>query len=386
MKKNFFLQLFTTVLILPSIAYSQIDSALTLNATYIGDFYSVINSKIDNSPGYLGLFLIGTEFSTEKLGLWKGGTFQLYGLNTHAETPTGSLVGDIQTFSNAENGDGTFIYQLAYQQEIGKLTVLAGVNDLAANFQSTGYGSLFTNSSFGVNPALSLNMPVSIFPKNALGLVLNYKFTDNLSAGVGFYDGNPGDFADDPYNTNWKLSSDEGVISIAELRYTKYFEEKIQTEYKIGAMYHNADYASLTDASDTIISGNLAVYCTFDQDLFSIDNERHIACFGQFGFAQGSQNLVDLYGGFGLHIHGFLSKKGKGVLGVGVAYASINDDVVKLNSPIVATNETALEFTYKYDVTDKISLQPVFQYIINPGALTSVDNASVGMIRLNINL
>ena len=345
-----------------------------------------MNSKVDNSPGYLGLFLVGTEFNTEKLGLWKGGTFQLYGLNTHAETPTGSIVGDIQTFDNAENGDGSFIYQLAFQQELGKLTFLAGVNDLAANFQSTGYGSLFTNSSFGVNPALSLNMPVSIFPKNALGLVLNYKFTDNISAGVGIYDGNPGDFADDPYNTNWKLSGDEGFISVAELRYTKYYEDKIQTEYKIGTIYHTADYASLTNAEDSLIRGNLAVYCTIDQDIYSIDNERHIACFGQLGFASGSQNMIDLYGGFGIHYHGFLSKKGKDILGIGVAYASINDDVVKLNFPIVATNETALEFTYKYDVTDKISLQPVFQYIINPGALNSADNASVGMIRLNINL
>lgn len=386
MKKTILLNLIITLNLFSIKLYSQIDSSLSISATYIGDFYSVMNSKVDNSPGYLGLFLVGAEFSTEKLGLWKGGTFQLYGLNTHAETPTGSIVGDIQTFDNAENGDGSFIYQLAFQQEIGKLTVLAGVNDLAANFQSTGYGSLFTNSSFGVNPALSLNMPISIFPKNALGLVLNYKFTDNISAGVGLYDGNPGDFADDPYNTKWKLSSDEGFISVAEVRYTKYYEDKIQTEYKIGAMYHTADYASLTNAEDSLISGNLAVYCTIDQDIYSIDNERHIACFGQFGIASGSQNLVDLYGGFGIHYHGFLSKKGKDILGIGVAYASINDEVVKLNSPIVATNETALEFTYKYDVTDKISLQPVFQYIINPGALNSVDNASIGMIRLNINL
>lgn len=386
MEKGFFLKLFVATMLISSVGFSQIDSALTINATYIGDFYSVVNSKIDNSPGYLGLFFVGTNLSTEKIGLWKGGTFQLYGLNTHAETPTASLVGDIQTFSNLENGNGTFIYQLSYQQELGKLTILAGVNDLATNFQSTGYGALFTNSSFGVNPALALNMPISIFPKNALGLVLNYKFTDKISAGLGFYDGNPGNFTTDPYNIKWKLSKNEGFISISEVRYTKLFEDKIQNQYKIGVLYHNAKYTSLADTTPKVIEGDYAVYCTIDQDIFSIDNKRHIACFAQIGMAPGSQNLVDLYGGLGLHFHGFLSKKGKGVLGIGIAHASINDDIVKINSPIVANHETALEFTYKYHINNNISIQPVFQYIINPGALITVENASVGMIRLSLNL
>lgn len=386
MAKKITLKIFTILNFITISAFSQTDSSLSVKATYIGDFYSIMNSKIDNSPGYLGLFLVGAELSTEKLGLWKGGSFKTFGLNTHAETPTSSIVGDIQSFDNAENGDNSFIYQLSYQQEIGKLTLLFGVNDLASNFQSTGYGSLFTNSSFGVNPALSLNMPVSVFPKNALGLVLNYKFTDKISAGVGFYDGNPGSFSDDPYNTKWKLSKDEGLISIAEVRYTKHFEDKIQTEYKIGALYHTASYNSLTNSTDSIINGNFAAYCTIDQDIYSIDNARHIACFGQFGFAPGSQNLINFYGGLGIHYHGFLSKKCKDILGIGIAYASINENIVQINSPIVDSNETAIELSYKYSLNEKVSLQPVFQYIINPGALVAVNNASIGMLRLNINL
>jgi carbohydrate-selective porin OprB len=48
-------------------------------------------------------------------------------------------------------------------------------------------------------------------------------------------------------------------------------------------------------------------------------------------------------------------------------------------------HETAIELYYRYTLNNHISLQPDFQYIINPsGADTRLSDALLGLLRLSV--
>ena len=62
-----------------------------------------------------------------------------------------------------------------------------------------------------------------------------------------------------------------------------------------------------------------------------------------------------------------------------MAYANLNH--------LSAENETVLELSYKIVLSDKIFIQPDFQYIISPaGAEVKVDNACIAIVRFGIHL
>jgi porin len=63
----------------------------------------------------------------------------------------------------------------------------------------------------------------------------------------------------------------------------------------------------------------------------------------------------------------------------------MSSPVRKLNNTI-DIGELALEFTYKIHVFEHYSIQPNVQYIINPGANSTLNNALVATMRFNIYL
>jgi porin len=52
----------------------------------------------------------------------------------------------------------------------------------------------------------------------------------------------------------------------------------------------------------------------------------------------------------------------------------------------IDVGEMAIELTYKLHLFEYYSIQPNLQYIINPGANTSLNNALVASVRFNIYL
>jgi porin len=63
-----------------------------------------------------------------------------------------------------------------------------------------------------------------------------------------------------------------------------------------------------------------------------------------------------------------------------VAWGGISDDLQNFQSSTavpVQTEETVLEWTYRYYVTNFFYIQPDLQYIIRPGATGQIDDALV---------
>jgi porin len=71
------------------------------------------------------------------------------------------------------------------------------------------------------------------------------------------------------------------------------------------------------------------------------------------------------------------------IFGLALAYAPICKHLADNTSGMLGA-ETAIELTYAFTLIDKITVQPDFQYIINPGVNENIDNAFVGLLRIVI--
>ncbi len=350
-----------------------------------GDFIKNLQGGINTDFAYIGLEELCLTFNMEELGWWKGGEFFFHGLNSHGLLPSQDIVGDLQVSSNIEAGDYLGFYEFYYTHSFGNLSLLIGQHDLNSEFVGTEYGGTFINSSFGISPSMSLNVPVSIYPLASLAFISKYQTDKGHAFKLGVYDGDPGDPENNRYNIQPTISSDEGVLLIGEYELS-YLINGLPENYKLGLYYHTG---SFTDYEDTLksIQGNYGAYGISDFVLCSGFNhpETYLGLFIQGGWAPSKINQIDYYVGGGVHLNGILPKRYKDALGIAFAFAHISKDVRALDANL-EYGEVAYELTYKIHVFDQYSIQPNLQYIANPGANKSLKDALVATIRFNVTL
>lgn len=367
-----------------SFSQNKFGDAIEFSTNVTGDFAINFMGGVKQGFTYIGKEDFSIELNTESAGLWKNGTFFVRGLNTHGIGPSEKFTNDFQVLSNIEAGDHTGLFEFWYQHQIGKFSFVIGQHDLNSEFVGSKYSAILVNSSFGIVPSISLNVPVSIFPLAAPGLILRYETDNNFIYRVGFYDGNPGSFEDNRYNLNVKLSSLEGFFNLGEIQYNQMDGDKEVGNYKIGGYYHSGTFTDYTDTTQTI-KGNYGIYVLADRALFakSLHAGRGLCVFFQGGLADPNRNMVRYYLGGGLRYHGILPDRYKDQLGLGFAHISLSEDYLNYYSK-GRNFETSLESTYVFHFGKRYTIQPSLQYILNPGADRSIENCLVGLLRFSI--
>jgi porin len=359
-------------------------SPFSIGAFATADFTNNFTGGIDqNNPLYLGQIDLILEFNTEKARLWKGGVFTAHVLNNHGATPSAEFVGDLQVYSNIEAGNHTGLFELFYTQTIGKLAVKAGWNNLNSDFYWTNFGGLFLNSSFGISPAASLNVPVSIFPVTSPFAYAGYSISKTSVIQFATYAGNPGNFETNPYNVKWQINCRNGFMNILEYQYIK--ESNSYFGFKAGAYVHTADVVNLKDTMEEC-KNKLALYLIADKNLIPARKEggKGLDAFLQFDVAPSNRCMINYYLGAGLSYRGFFTtEKVSDELGFAIAYMRISE-FYKIPQAKSKQHETVLEFTYKINLFNHFYIQPDLQYIINPGVGINgnLANATVGSLRL----
>lgn len=360
--------------VIPLLIFSQPENQLSFSYNYTGDLGRNFYGGIQKGNFYLGMM----NFTAEAK-FFKQGEFLIQVQNTHGNTPAKDYVGDLQVFSNIENGDYTYLYMLWYRHTFNNLTVLFGVHDLNSEFAYSELGALFTNSSFGIHPSLSWNMPVPIFPKNALGLVLNYELTEKFSLRTAIYDGDPGCLSEDKYNLDFSIDTKkEGLLSITEIQYSKGNQENQGSTYKLGLQYHSADFCNNSDSSRQ--RGNFGFYFIGDRFI-----SRNLAVFTQLGWSPTCVSMNAFYSGLGIVYKDFGKAKNQS-LGLAFSFANAGRNFCPVIQWPDKNFETTFEFFYQLKLNKNIIIQPDIQYIVNPGIFGSVNNALVGFARISINI
>ena len=341
-------------------------SPFKFNASYVGDVVSNFSGGIKKGTTYLGLANLKAGFDTETASWWKGGRLFVNIGNTHGGEPSSTLVGDFQGVSNIEAGNLSFLYELWYKQKLGRFDITLGLQDLNADFAVNDDGAMFTNSSFGIHSSIADNVAPPIFPLTALGANIRWNISDTFLWEAAVFDGTPDDFETNPYNTEWKLSKNQGYLAVMELQIKKSLLSGKTGNYKAGVYYHQHN--------DTIAleQKNGGFYFVGDQQ---ISDKLYI--FSQIGLCPKKMNKNNRYLSLGLNCKGLIETRKNDQFGIAIAYAGIHDSKVG--------SETAIEMTYKFELTKNIYMRPDIQYIINPaGTDVKLQNDLVGFIRFGV--
>ena len=363
---------------------------------YSGDYINVMNNNASTAY-YLGLGAVQFTLKTEDNGLWKNGALSLFVANTHGDNPSANNVHDLQVFDNIEAPNPlnwkfgkkyampnrSFFYEFYYQQVIKNFRVLAGQSDLNYDFQYSNYAANLFNSSFGISPEVTVNVPTfSTYPFTAFGVRADYKFKDFFLRGA-ITQGNPGNHISNQYNFDFRLDGQYGIHMIAELEYEKMLTDDVfNTNVRAGIWHHTSEFMNFADSS--YHKGNTGVYFIAEQLLYAEkeDKAQGLGAFVQTGFTPGDYNVINSYYGFGMCYTGLFKKRDGDVLAFGFANPIYNSHLIKDYSN--ARVERAIELNYAIAVNDNVSITPCMQYVQNPGFVTSSNNPLVLMVRMSV--
>jgi porin len=362
---------------------------------YTAEMANILRGGIKEGTAYLGNLDVTLKMATSPLGLWPGGTLFAYGLANHGSHPSEKYLGDLQTASNIEATESTFrFFEFWYEQTFwdNRAAVLLGQHDLNSDFFVSEHASLYLNSSFGIQPDASGNVPTSIFPVAGLAARLRLELWQHLTVMSAIYDGDPEDQAKNRHGWRWHLGSEEGFFLVHEIALDSGFFPHAQLPtgtYKFGAWQHTArfdDVLATNEAGDALVNHhNYGFYGLIDQWIFeeSANKGRGLAAFLQVGAVPKNRNTVDFYIGLGINYTGLIPGREQDITGVAFNHASLSDDV-RTGDNNRDQGESVLEITHRAVLTPWFAVQHDIQFIFDTGADKSLVDSAIFLLRAEI--
>jgi porin len=342
----------------PSPAKAVAVPGVTLGGSYTGEFErnydpGLVTPKLKTI--YHDRLDLTLAVDTEKAKLWPGGTLFVDGMRIHGDQLSQHVIGDLQVASNIEAPEQFIVEEAWYEQQWlhGRLSLLAGLRDLNQEFHTSEYGALFINSSFGIAPEISANVPASIFPQPGWAARIRVRPTPHWYVQAADFDGDP---------RTRTLSAHEGQMWIAETGLIG-----PTGRYKLGTWLHTAAKAY----NGHTFPNDYGAYVLADQQLADFGATK-VGGFVQYGWVPPGRNQVTRYLGLGLHVLAPLPTRDEDVLGLGLARAVTHTGT-----------ESTLELTYRAPITSYATVQPSFQWISNPGG-AGAPLVRVGLLRFEL--
>ncbi len=363
------------------------ERGIDIEAILTTDIMHNIDGGIERDSTLLGNLDLTLEIDTEKAGLWKNGTFFIYGLgNFNTGKLLTEIVGDFQTTSNIEADEAFKLYEAWYEHRFNDdASLLFGLHDYNSEFDVVEYGGLFLHSSFGISPDISQNGP-SIFPVTALALRLKLWATESSYIMAAIYDGVPGDPAN-PTRTSIRLGHNDGLFGALEIGDTLGDPGSLEYhKYAVGVWMLTAEVENF---AGNMQDENSGIYFIGEKTLLEeAAGHGSLGAFVQLGFTHADRNQVDSYWGAGLNYTGLFASRPKDVTGLAIASARNGSNFMRyardVDGQAVDHTETSIELTYQARIQPWLTIQPDLQYVINPGMDSTLDNALVVGARVEV--
>ncbi len=359
---------------------------VTTEFGYIGDFLHNASGGIRAGSAYLQNIDATVRFDLGRIFGPRAGRMFAYLLWNNAATFSDRYSGDTQVVSNIDAEQAFRLYEFWYQHPFSDgLDLKFGLYDLNSEFDAVDSAGLFLNGSHGIVPTYSQTgeRGPSVFPFTSLSARLQWEIDNENIIRYALLDAVPDDPAN-PSATAIKLSSREGVLHAIE--YTREFSGALRLG--LGAFSYSAEFESLyeTDAwGNPVRRGGNAGWYGFAEGMPYADaaNRRTASVFVRYGTANGALNPFESYLGAGTALSGFIPRRPDDQIGFSLAMARCGEDFRAATS--ARSHETAIELTYLVQIHDRLRIQPDIQYVINPGADRTIENALVLGIRLELN-
>jgi Carbohydrate-selective porin, OprB family len=295
---------------------------------------------------------------------------------THDNEPSATKTGDLQTFSNLEAGLKYGFGEIFYEYRAPKFNIQFGQQDINSEFLATENGGLFSSSSFGIDPVMTINVDMPTFPFTAMSLTSEIMLGKKTVLRAGLYNGSfP--MKDHYLAKSWSFDRDKGIIFIIEPEF-HLFKDKVVT--KFGAYHHSGLFQEIE--STNMIRGLWGIYSVTDFRLYQKEG-KSFNFFYQFNTSTRNISDVDFYFGTGFRAINLIGINKENELGLAVAHASINAQYQEVVDEYNVESESLIELNWLIKFSDHIALQPYTQLIIRKDTGNETHTPFVFSIRAN---
>jgi len=389
------------------------NSGIQLSGTYYGEAFGNWGG-IKQGAAYDGILDMRLDADMKKLGLWKGLCFHMNAFQIHGQSITADDIGALMAVSNLEATPATRLFEMWFEQHMfdGRLAVKVGQLAADQEFILSESYQYFLNATWGWPSLAAADLPGGgpAYPLATPGVRVAIKPNDQLKLMIGVYNGDPAD--PNCPNPNPQVCNGDGLdfsldsppLLMIEGRYKYNQSGQLPGVVKVGGWTHFGSFAdqrfdsgglpiAVTGNPGRPIDGDWAVYGIIDQLIWRSPGSKDakgVGIFGRVIGAPSAQNLVDFYAEGGVTFSGMIPHRPDDGLGIGFAYTGVSDSVhgfdLDSGEPVARNYEALLEICYTYQVKPGWTLQPDFQYIIQPGGnVPGADNATVIGARTSIN-
>lgn len=362
---------------------------ISIGAEYVAEYSAVLHGGVRRADVFGNQLTFDLTFDTERLVGLPGGTAFVQYLHVNAFDGGSIDAGDIQVYSNMETDRSLdVIYEAWYEQLLfgDRVRIKIGKVDANSEFNFVDAAGDFSNSSAGFsptifvfpsypNPAMSVNLFVTLVDTEPAAFTLGYGFYDGAAGVDGVRTGTRGPstfFSDD-------LSDDYFHVVQGELAWDQ-LGQLPDGRLSVGGWWHTGEFQRFDGGAD---DGTGGFFLTVEQRLFACDgleSDAGLYVFAQYGWANEQVSEIGQHIAGGLVARGLVPSRESDSAGIYVTCVDLSDEP----GAGFAKDETAIDLYYRIQMTPAVFIQPEFQYIINPSGDPSVDDALVGGIRVGI--
>ena len=362
-----------------------VDSGLTPSLTWTGEAWADVSRGKNTPTLFDSLLTLGLEQDLSKITKKEGSGRIGFSAFYYTQSNDGSL-GDLDSsqgcFRNIVAGEMARVFEIYYANDFegsfGNIGFRIGQLAADEDFMGMDYSDIFLNSSFGAMPNVAPAQLFSQYNVATLGLVVYYAY-ENFDAVFGLYNGNPG--ADISSNNGFDYAN---TFQSAALWYQFGYNYEIgglAGRAMFGGNYHTSPDKANFDALDA--NSFYSFYFGIQQAFINnSDGEAIIGGYARVGIVPDSAaSDNNFYTDFGLNWFAPIPGRNDDVFAVGFSIIE-NERGARAD---YAHYESALELTYKCQLTPAISVQPDMQIFLNPAGHENSGAAYVIGVRAEVN-
>ncbi|MGA3169968.1 MAG: carbohydrate porin [Chthoniobacteraceae bacterium] len=370
------------------------DKGVQFQFNYWGEAFANLSGGVKRGGDYDGLLKISLSLDLQKLLQWNGATLYASMLYPHGNGITDYYVHDYNVLSNIDAYDSVRLFEFWLQQTLfdDRFSIRIGQLTTDNDFFVSNNSGLFINSAFGTIGTVLHDVVAPIYPVGSEGIRLHYDLSPSFYVQAMALDDNAGlQNIDDKHGVEFGPNSSHGVLAFYEAGYIPNPPNSgspLQAAYKLGGYFDSQFHPDISNPASS--HGDYGFYVVADQLLYldpnsTKDSPRGLSGFARLSYAPDQRNAVVYYFDAGFNYTGLFPNRPNDVMGAAFSFERLGADLtLSSGAPVLSHHEHVLEITYLANLTDYFSLQPDFQYIINPGGVGRIPNAAVLGIRFNV--
>ncbi len=364
------------------------ERGVTLEIGLKADILSHLSGGIQRGTKYMDNWDFKLKADADKLWGWTNTTGYLQLISNHGGKLNGTHVGSFMGVDNIEVNTNTTKLLHAWLERSffnQKFSILAGLYPVDSEFYVTEATGVFLHPSAGMAAEVAqtgVNGP-SIFPTSSFGFRAKWQPMPKFYLQAALLDGVPGN-PNNPRGTHIRFDRGDGTLAIMETGFRP--TEEI-SKYAVGYWRYTSRFDDLVDTDglgNPLRRVNRGAYFFAEQTVHreKDDPSQGLALFFRYGVASGDVNTLDYSYSLGLRYKGLLPGRDEDEFGIGMTRAHASAKF-RQAAPL-ASNETALEITYRAKLTPWLAIQSTLQRITNPGFDLALGNAWVAGLRFEI--